>query len=338
MGFEIIGTGRAIPPKRVTNDELAKTLDTNDEWIRSHTGIEARHLVDERTSCSDLAAESARNALAMAIEQGTCVEKTVEELALTVDMVIVGSSSGDYFCCPATACIVQDMLGAKNAGAMDIVNACSSFIYALETGAGLLSVNKGRRRALIIGADVLSRFVDWSDRSTCVLFGDGAGAVLLEKTDTQSGVLRAILGADGSGAEDLIMRKGGSRDPFKKGDAFAVPPHIEMNGRAVYVFAVNAIAETITKLLDAEHLTIEDIALIVPHQANARIVQAAAKRLALPEEKFFLNIAEYANTSSASIPIALDELNRSGRLRKGDHILCVAFGAGLTYGGALIRW
>jgi 3-oxoacyl-[acyl-carrier-protein] synthase-3 len=317
---------------------LAKTLDTNDEWIRSHTGIGARHIADEHIACSDLALEAARNALSMAIEQEKCVEETIEELALTVDMVIVGSSTGDYFCCPATACIVQDAIGAKNAGAMDIVNACSGFIYALETGAGLLSVNTRRRRALIIGAEVLSRFVDWSDRSTCVLFGDGAGAVLLEKTDSRVGVLCAILGADGSGAEYLVMKKGGSRDPFKKGDTLAAPPHIDMNGRAVYSFAVNAITGAITELLAAERLTIEDIAVIVPHQANARIVRAAAKRLNIPEEKFFLNIEEYANTSAASIPIALDELNRSGRLCKGDLVLCVAFGAGLTYGGSVIRW
>ncbi|MDR2194227.1 MAG: ketoacyl-ACP synthase III [Treponema sp.] len=338
MGIEIIGTGRAIPAKRIPNEALAATLDTNDEWIRSHTGIGARHIADERTACSDLAAEAARNALALAIERGACDEKTLEDLALTVDMVIVGTSTADYWCCPATACIVQHAIGAKRAGAMDIVNACSGFIYALETGAGLLSINAERRRALVIGAEVLSRFADWSDRSTCVLFGDGAGAALLEKTERDGGVLRTLLGADGSGAEDLIMRQGGSRNPFKKGDALAMPPHIEMNGRAVYAFAVNAITETVTKLLEAERLTMEDIALIVPHQANARIVHAAAKRLAIPEDKFFLNIEEYANTSAASIPIALDELNRNGRLRKGDRILCAAFGAGLTYGGAIITW
>ncbi|MDR0374784.1 MAG: ketoacyl-ACP synthase III [Treponema sp.] len=338
VGFEIIGTGKAVPPKRVTNDELAKTLDTNDEWIRSHTGIGARHIADDHIACSDLAVEAARNALSWAIERQACAEKTIEELALTVDMVIVGSSTTDYFCCPATACIVQNAIGAKNAGAMDVVNACSSFIYGLETGAGLLSVSNDRRRALVIGAEVLSRFVDWTDRGTCVLFGDGAGAVLLEKTNSPRGISRTILGADGSGAGDLIMKQGGSRYPFKKGDTVVTPPHMEMNGRAVYNFAVGAVTETITTLLKAENLAIEDVALIVPHQANARIVQAAAKRLNVPEGRFFLNIEEYANTSSASIPIALDELNRSGALRTGDLILCVAFGAGLTYGGSLIRW
>ncbi|MDR1074231.1 MAG: ketoacyl-ACP synthase III [Treponema sp.] len=338
VGFEIIGTGRAVPPKRITNDELAKTLDTNDEWIRSHTGIGARHIADEHTACSDLAVEAARNALSWAIERHACAEKTLEELALTVDMVIVCSSTTDYFCCPATACIVQNAIGAKNAGAMDVVDACSSFIYGLETGAGLLSVNKDRRRALVIGAEVLSRFVDWTDRGTCVLFGDGAGAVLLEKTDSSKGLLRTILGADGSGAEYLIMKRGGSRNPFKQGDMIEMSPHIEMNGRAVYNFAVSAVTETIASLLKAENLTIEDIALIVPHQANARIVQAAAKRLNIPEEKFFLNIEEYANTSAASIPIALDEINRSGALHSGDLIICVGFGAGLAYGGNLIRW
>ena len=339
MAFEIIATGRAIPPRRLTNEDLAKTLDTNDEWIRSHTGIEARHIADDEAACSDLALEAARNTLGLAIERGVCAEKTIEELALTLDLIVVGTASGDYIGCPATACIVQDRLGARNAGAFDLSAGCSGFIYALESAAGLLAINKKRCRALVIGSEILSRFVDWNERTNCILFGDGAGAVLLEKTEAEGrGLLRTILGADGSGSEYIMMRLGGSRNAYKTNDTLIPPPHLEMNGRAVYNFAVKAVTSIIEQLLLDEGIGINDLSRIVPHQANARIVQAAAKRLDIPEQKFFLNIQEYANTSAASIPIALDELNRAGELRKDDLIMTVGFGAGLTYGGNLMRF
>jgi 3-oxoacyl-[acyl-carrier-protein] synthase-3 len=339
MAYELIATGKAIPPRRVSNEDLAKTIETNDEWIRSHTGIGARHIADESVACSDLAEEAARSALALAIERGLCAEKTVEELALTLDVIIVASVTGDYNGCPATACLLQSRLGAKKSAAMDISAGCSGFIYGLDTAAGLLAINDKRRRALVVGSEVLSRVTNWDDRGTSVLLGDGAGAVLLEKTSSAEprGLLRTILAADGSGAEYLIIRRGGSRNPFKRGETIDVPPYLEMNGRAVYNFAVKAVTGTIEQLLADEHITMADVSRIVPHQANARIVQAAAKRLGVPEEKFFLNIQEYANTSSASIPIALDELNRAGELRKGDLIMTIGFGGGLTYGGNLIR-
>ncbi|MDR2757845.1 MAG: ketoacyl-ACP synthase III [Spirochaetaceae bacterium] len=340
MAIEIIATGRAIPAKRLTNDDLANRLDTTDEWIRSHTGIGARYVAEEGVAASDLALEAARNALAMAAEQtGTAVET----LAQSLDVIILGSTSPDYYGVPATACIVQDKLGAKNAAAMDITAACTGFIYGLEVAAGLLTVDRSRKRALVIGAEVLSRIVDWNDRGTAVLFGDGAGAVLIERTETPSegknrrGVLRTILRADGSGAERLRIKQGGSRYPYQSGGAES-PPHVEMDGRMVYNFAVKAITGTIEKLLTQENITINDVARIIPHQANARIIQAAGKRLGIPESKFFLNIEEYANTSAASIPIALDELNRTGRLKQGDLIMTVGFGGGLTYGGNLIIW
>jgi 3-oxoacyl-[acyl-carrier-protein] synthase-3 len=226
---------------------------------------------------------------------------------------------------------------------MDAAAGCTGFIYGLETAAGLLSINEDRKRALVIGSDVLSRITDWEDRN-CVLFGDGAGAVGIEKTAAspegpgRRGLLRSILRADGSGAEALIFRRGGSRYPFKAGERVEKPTHIEMNGQAVYNFAVKAVTETIVSLLELEGVSMGDLARIIPHQANARIVQAAGKRLGIPEEKFFLNIEEYANTSAASIPIALDEMNRSGLLKRGDLILTVGFGGGLTYGGNLIIW
>jgi 3-oxoacyl-[acyl-carrier-protein] synthase-3 len=344
MSIEITATGKAVPPDRITNEDLAKKIDTSDEWIRSHTGIGARHIADEHTACSDLALEAARNALAMAAgfagpadSENNDREKAIAEAALSLDMIVLATATGDYYGCPSTACIVQDKLGAKNAGAIDLNAGCTGFIYALETAAGLLSVNEGRKRALVIGSEVLSRITDWSDRN-CVLFGDGAGAVVLEKTSGQRGLRRTILRADGSGAEFLIFRRGGSRYPFRAGETVEKPTHMEMNGRAVYNFAVKAVTETIVSLLEQEGIRVEDLRRIIPHQANARIVQAAGKRLGIPEEKFFLNIEDYANTSAASIPIALDEINRGGQVQKGDMIMTVGFGGGLTYGGNLIIW
>jgi 3-oxoacyl-[acyl-carrier-protein] synthase-3 len=344
MAVEIIATGRAIPPRRVTNDDLAAKLDTSDEWIRSHTGIGARHLADDGIAASDLALEAAQNALALAVEGRLVPETSVEELAATLDIIIVGTSTPDYHVCPATACIVQDKIGAPKAGAMDVSVGCSGFIYSLENAAGLLEISPIRKRALVIGVEILSRFVDWSDRSLCVLFGDGAGAVLIEKTGAprtgpdRRGLIKSILGSDGSGAEHLIVRRGGSRNAYYTGNIVELAPHLEMNGRAVYNFAVKNVTETMARLLSEENLAIEDISRIIPHQANARIIQAAANRLGIPEEKFFMNIEEYANTSAASIPIALDELNRSGGIKRGDILIMAGFGAGLTYGGNLIVW
>ncbi|GHV82930.1 3-oxoacyl-[acyl-carrier-protein] synthase 3 [Spirochaetia bacterium] len=342
MAIEIISTGKAVPVNRVSNDDLAAKIDTNDEWIRSHTGIGARHIADEGTACSDLALQAGIHALEMAA--GGDSEAAITEIAGTLDFIIIATATPDYYGCPSTSCVVQNKIGAKNAAAMDITAGCTGFVYGLETAAGLLSVSKTRKRALVIGSDVLTKVTDWSDRGTCVLFGDGAGAAMLEKTDApregsqKRGLLRTILGADGSGAENLLIRRGGTRNPWKNGETVDVYPHLEMDGRAVYNFAVRSITETICRLLDDEGITTSDVAWIVPHQANARIVQAAAKRLNIPESKFFMNIEEYANTSAATIPIALDEMNRAGKLRKGDLILSVGFGGGLTFGGNLIVW
>jgi 3-oxoacyl-[acyl-carrier-protein] synthase-3 len=358
MAIEIIATGRAIPPNRVTNDDLATRIDTSDEWIRSHTGIGARHIAGEDTACSDLALEAARQALAMAAgwtgggdrDADSSRDAAIAEAALSLDIIVVGTVTPDYYGCPSTACVIQDRLGAKRAAAMDINAACTSFVYGLETAAALLGIGKGRRRALVIGSETLTRLADWNDRGTCVLFGDGSGAAIVEKTGNpqarpgKKGLLRTILGADGAGAGSLTIQRGGTRNPWKSGEVHTVPPHLEMDGRAVYNFAVKAIPETINNLLIEEgastgvEVTIDDVAWIVPHQANARIVPAAGKRLGIPEEKFFLNLEEYANTSAASIPIALDEMNRGGKLHRGDLILTVGFGAGLTYGGNLIVW
>ena len=339
MAFEIIATGRAIPAKKLTNNDLADRIDTTDEWIRSHTGIGARHVADEGVAASDLALEAAQNTLALAAEK---TGVSGEALAQSLDLIILGSTTPDYYGVPATACIVQDKLGARNAAALDITAACTGFIYGLELAVGFLSLDRTRKRALVIGAEVLSRVTDWNDRGTAVLFGDGAGAVFVERTEPsgrggQRGLLRTILKADGSGADSLMIKRGESRHPYQgRGDEG--PLRVEMDGRAVYNFAVKALTEIIEKLLAREDITIHDVTRIVPHQANARIVQAAAKRLNIPESKFFLNIYEYANTSAASIPIALDELNRAGQLKRGDVIMTIGFGGGLTYGGNLIIW
>jgi 3-oxoacyl-[acyl-carrier-protein] synthase-3 len=340
----------------VTNQDLTSQIETSDEWIRSHTGIGARHLADEDTACSDLALEAAKNALAMAAGfsgpgNGNFSEtekidrdKAAAEMAKTIDLIVLGTATPDYYGCPSTACVVQGKLGAIQAAAMDVTAGCTGFIYGMETAAGLLEISSVRNRALVIGSEVLSRVIDWSDRGTCILLGDGAGAVVVEKTGNPSagpgkqGLLRTILGADGSGLEHLIFRRGGSRYPFKPGEVVDKPTHIEMKGQEVYYFAVKAVTETIENLLKQEGVSMADITWIVPHQANARIVQAAGKRLGIPMEKFFLNIEEYANTSAASIPIALDELNRKGQLKKGDMIITIGFGGGLTYGGNIIIW
>ena len=343
MAFEIIGTGKAVPPGRVSNNDLASQVETNDEWIRSHTGIGNRHIADENTACSDLAVEAAKNALAMAAgyrgEDEAERDRAAAEATATIDIIVLATVSADYYGTPSTACVVQDRIGARNAATLDINAACTGFVYGLETAAGLLTMSEERKRALVIGSEVLTKVTNWDDRATCVLFGDGAGAAILEKTaGKNSGLLKTLMHADGSGHESLIMRRGGTRNPFKKGEVIDVPICVEMNGQEVYNFAVKAITDTLDALMKARDIKVDDIARIVPHQANARIVQAAARRLHIPLEKFYLNIEEYANTSSASIPIALDELNRNGQLKKGYLILTVGFGGGLTYGGNIIIW
>jgi 3-oxoacyl-[acyl-carrier-protein] synthase-3 len=295
-------------------------------------------VADEGVTAGDLALEAAQNALVMAAQK---TGLSGDALLQSLDLIILGSSTPDYGGVPPTACIIQDKLGARNAAALDISAACTAFIYGLELAAGFLSLNTSRRRALVIGAEVLSRITDWNDRGTAVLFGDGAGAALIEQTEAtggeRRGLLRTMMRADGSGAESLIIKRGGFRYPYL-GTGNEPLPLIEMDGQAVYNFAVKALTGTVETLLAEENITIHDVARIVPHQANARIVQAAAKRLKIPESKFFLNIEEYANTSAASIPIALDELNRAGELQQGDLIMTIGFGGGLTYGGNLIIW
>lgn len=325
MNAVIRGLGSYVPPRVVTNDDLAKTIDTSDEWIFSHTGIKRRHIAAAEEATSDLAYEAAGRALEKA-------QTAPEE----VDLIIVATATPDYNGFPSTACLVQERLGALRAGAMDLTAACTGFIYALETASSFIR-SGAARTVLVIGSETFSKIIDWSDRNTCVLFGDGAGAAVLRAEEGERGVMRSLLRSEGSGAQYLWVPAGGSRRPIDPGQTAARDVCVQMNGRQVYNFAVRAIGETVGALL-GDGISLGDIAYIVPHQANVRIIEAAARRMGAPIEKFYMNIAEYANTSAASVPIALEEMAARGRLRPNDLVITIGFGGGLTYGGNLIRW
>lgn len=321
----IIGTGSYAPDKVVTNVDLEKFVDTNDEWIRTRTGIVERHLVVEGENTSDLATKAAERALSMAGVAAT-----------ELDLIVVGTITGDYPW-PATACIVQSNLGAVNAGAFDVSAACSGFLYSLSVAVDRIMAGNARK-VLVIGAEVFSRIVDWSDRNTCVLFGDGAGAVVLEACEGDHGVLSTHLYADGSQLELLYQPGFGTRVPptvegIERGDQF-----LKMQGNEVFKVAVRSMAEVAKIALDANGMTTEDVDLFIPHQANIRILDATAKRIGLKDEQVYVNVDRFGNTSAATIPIALDEVNRAGRLKSGDILLLDAFGGGFTWASVLIRW
>lgn len=325
MAVIIRSTGTHIPERRMPNSELATLVDTTEEWIDSHTGIGARHLAADGVLTSDMAVDAAKKALDKA---------GIEPREL--DLIVVATATPDYFGFPATACIVQDKLGAYGSAAFDLGAGCTGFIYALDVASSMLEARKGKN-ALVIGAEALSRIVDWEDRSTCVLFGDGAGAAVISRIEEAGrGLIASVLGAEGSGAKELFLIQEERNSTFER--AAPLVPKISMNGKKVYDFAVKTITVLVKRLLHASAYRIEDFKWIVPHQANARIVQAAAKRLGVEESRFYLNMMEYANTSAASIPIALDEMDAKGMLQKGDLIMLVGFGAGLTYGAQAIRW
>jgi len=325
MSVVIRSTGVHIPERRILNEELASMVDTTDEWIRSHTGIGARHIAADGSQTSDLAADAARSALKKA---------GIEPREL--DFIVVATATPDYLGFPSTACIVQDKIGAHGCGAFDVTAGCTGFIYALDVASSMLEAKKGRH-ALVIGAETLTRVTDWTDRSSCVLFGDGAGAAVLSRIDEGGrGVLKCMLGADGGSHRDLVLVQAPRTKTFERPEPLV--PKIFMDGKNVYNFAVKSITVLMERIMHASAYRLEDFAWIVPHQANARIVQAAAKRVGVPEERFFMNIEEYANTSAASIPIALDEMSGKGLLKTGDLIMLIGFGAGLTYGASVIRW
>ncbi len=311
----ILGAGSSVPPRVVTNDDLAARMDTSDEWIASRTGIHARHFVDPGTPTSDLAAEAARNALAHA-------GLSASEL----DLIIVASSTPDYpGSFPSTATVVQHKLGAVHAAAFDLGAVCSGFAYALHVAAQMV-MSGANSRVLVVGAETLSSVLNWDDRSTAVLFGDGAGAVVVGEV-SEGGYLGGVLGANGSGGPLLCVPRSGD-----------CPGTIYQNGKEVYKFAVTIMGEVALQAVEAAGLSPSDIDFLVPHQANIRIIDKAAERMGLPREKVVVNLDRVGNTSAASIPLALDEAVKSGRIQPGHLLVFVGFGAGLTWGANVVRW
>lgn len=322
MTTKIIGTGRALPETVVTNHDLAQIMDTSDEWIVSRTGIRERRLVTNETTAS-MSIEAARKAMEDA-------KVTGEEL----DLIIVGTITGDHIT-PATACEVQAGLGADGAVAFDINAACSGFMFALHTAH--LYLQSGRyRTALVIGAETLSKIMDWNDRSTCVLFGDGAGAAIVRREDTGKGLLAFDQGSDGANGMVLACKNRENNNPLVQ--APILTDYVHMDGQAVYKFAVSTVPASIKKVVEQAGLAMEEIDYFILHQANIRIIQSVAKRLKVSEEKFPISLDHCGNISAGSVPILLDEINRKGLLKKGNKIVLSGFGGGLTWGSAVVEW
>jgi 3-oxoacyl-[acyl-carrier-protein] synthase-3 len=318
----VVGWGTEIPKKVLTNDDLAEMIDTNDEWIRSRTGIRQRHIADERDTTVTLGLRAARKALSVA-----------DILPEDVGLIIVATSSPTHLF-PATANLIQDRLGARAAGAFDILAACSGFIYALNLAA--TQIRSGEvDTAVVIGTETLSRILDWEDRGTAILFGDGAGAFVLQASEVPGGVMECVIHSDGSGG-DLLFAPSGVRSSWNG----SPNPNVitEMNGREVFRFASRVMVSATNEVIEKAGLTIDEIDMVVPHQANLRIIQAAARGLKLPEEKFIVNVDRYGNTSTASIPIALVEGVEDGRIKRNDRLVLVGFGGGLTWGAAIVEW
>ena len=337
MGIRILGTGSYLPPKVVTNEDIAQSLDTSDEWIYSHTGIHSRHVAEEGESTSTMAAKAAKAAMEAA---GVKPEE--------IGLIVLATSTPDYNPFPSTACVVQGMLGCVNAGAFDLQAACAGFVYALEQARGFVNFYP-EKKALVIGSESLTRILDWTDRSSCILFGDGAGAVVLGN-DEPPGVAslktkaHTLLGADGNGAA-FIKREGGCRHALPIDPKTGVPmkgtpilAELTLQGHDVFAFAVRTLSKVSRDLCELLGTTPEELDRVFAHQANGRIIEAVARRMKLPLEKFWLNLETTANTSAASIPISLDQAVRAGELKEGMKIVMVGFGAGLTYAGTYCTW
>ncbi len=327
MGVRIIGIGHYVPEKVVTNFDFEKILDTSDEWIRTRTGIKERRFASPDQATSDLSYEAAK----IAIERAGI---TPQDL----DIIVVATTTPDMFF-PATACLVQAKLGIRERACFDMEAACPGFIYGLTVMQGLLTVeNNGIKTALLIGAETLTRIMDPEDRSTVVLFGDGAGAAVLTKDDSEFGIIATYLGGDGELGDLLYVPAGGSRMPASEETVKKRLHYTKMKGREVFKNAVQWMQQSALIVLEKAGMKPEDVTWLVPHQANIRIIEATRERLGLPQEKVYVNIDKYGNTSAASIPIALSEMYEKGLLKKGDIVLLVAFGAGFTWGAALLRW
>ncbi len=321
----IIATGSYAPEKVLTNFDLEKIVPTTDEWIVGRTGIKERRIAGEDQATSDLAIEASKNAL-----------KYAGLKARELDLIIVATMTADALL-PSAACMLQHRLDAKKAAAFDINAACSGFIYGLSVANSFIQSGQ-YKKILLVGAETLSRFVDWEDRNTCVLFGDGAGAAILEATKGENGILSSHLHADGSMGDLLSLPGGGSRYPASQETVGKKMHYIKMKGNETFKVAVKILENLVTETLKENNLKPSQLSSMIPHQANLRIIQATAKRLGLSMDKVIINIDRYGNTSAASIPIALDEAVRSGRIRKDDYLLLEAFGGGLTWASALIRW
>lgn len=320
----IAGTGSYAPARVLTNADLERMVATSDEWIRERTGIRERRIAAVGEACSDLAVQAGKRAL------------TAAGLAATdLDMILVATCTGDYPL-PATACLVQHQLGATKAAACDLSAACCGFVYALSVADAY--VKNGMRHVLVVGSEVMSAITDWTDRNTCVLFGDGAGAIVVSASDGERGILSTHLRSDGALCELIMVPGGGSRTPPSEKVITEHLQYIKMKGNETFKVAVRTLEEIARATLSTNGLRVEDLDLYVPHQANVRILKAVIERLGLPLEKVLLNLDRYGNTSAASIPIALDEAVREGRIKDGSLVMLGAFGAGLTWASAVIRW
>jgi len=325
LSSQITGTGSAAPQKILTNLDLEKMVDTSDEWITERTGIKERRIADGGTAASDLSLEAC--------------QKGMQEAKITadnIDLILVGTVTPDFLL-PSTACILQDRLGARNAAVLDIAAACSGFIYGLSIAQAFIT-SEQYRTILVIGVEVLSKITDWTDRDTCVLFGDGAGAAVVQAANSDKGIVSTYLSGDGSLASLLHIPVGGSKTPLTPENIHQRYHFIQMKGSEVFKSAVRSMGNAAQKVIDMGGISSEDVDLLIPHQANIRIIEATAKRIKLPMDKVYVNIHRYGNTSAASIPIALDEARKNGKIKDGSKVVLVAFGAGFTWGSALIKF
>ncbi|MBS5982076.1 MAG: ketoacyl-ACP synthase III [Clostridium butyricum] len=318
----IAGTGAYVPSLAVTNDDISELVETNDEWIMKRTGIRERR-ISQGEDTSDMASKAA-----------LCALERADVEPEDVELIIVATISPDMFI-PSVACLVQSKIGADDAACFDINVACSGFVYAMEIAQSMMK-SMNYKNALIIGSETLSKVINWKDRSTCILFGDGAGAAVLKRTE-EPGIMKSYLKSEGKKGDALTIGAADFNTPFSK-ESVERDRHIYMNGGDVLKFAVNALADSVNKVLDETGLSMDDIKYIVPHQANVRIIQSAAKKLHTDLDKFYINLEKYGNTSSASVPIALNEMYEKGMLKKGDKFILVAFGGGLTYAATMIEW
>jgi 3-oxoacyl-[acyl-carrier-protein] synthase III len=327
MGFSagILGVGAYLPEKVMTNFDLEKMVDTSNEWIVERTGIRERRIADPETATSDMSVQAARAALA---DAGVKAEE--------LDLVIVATATPDYPF-PSTACQVQDRIGTKHAGAFDLAAGCSGFVYGLSVASQMVASGL-YQKILVVGAETLSRITDWTDRNTCVLFGDGAGAAVVGRVEEGLGVLALELGSDGSGAMELYQPAGGSRRPASHETIDEHGHFIRMNGREVFKFAARTMPATCKRVLAKAGLKVQDVDILFPHQANLRIIDNAVKHLKIDPDKVWVNIEKYGNTSAACIPVCLVEAQQEGRLHKGDVVLAVAFGTGLTWASIVLKW